>query len=259
MSDQTQDTDLAAVDMTPGVAEVAVPTTTPFEEIVELLVTGGPVVMILLALSVFALGIVLAKIWQFSRSGLGDSGATREALNLYRSGQVARALDRAQASRDPAAQTLAIAIEGQMRGILESKIREACYSDASERLESLRSWMRPIEVIASLSPLLGLFGTVLGMIAAFAQLEAAGSKVDPSVLSGGIWEALLTTAVGLAVAIPLVAAYNWFERRIERLEHRIDVTLAGIFASELTPLEQPNNRVQEDGYGTGAFQPVPGE
>jgi biopolymer transport protein ExbB len=56
--------------------------------------------------------------------------------------------------------------------------------------------------------LLGLFGTVLGMVEAFRQLELAGSQVDPAVLSGGIWQALLTTAVGLAVAIPAVLAHN---------------------------------------------------
>ncbi len=57
------------------------------------------------------------------------------------------------------------------------------------------------------------------MIEAFRQLEAAGNQVNPAILSGGIWEALLTTAVGLAVAIPAVVALNWLERRIERLAH----------------------------------------
>ena len=83
-------------------------------------------------------------------------------------------------------------------------------------LSRLRGWLKPLEVIASLAPLLGLFGTVLGMIEAFRQMEAAGNQVNPTVLSGGIWEALLTTAVGLAVAIPAVVALNWLERRVEQ-------------------------------------------
>src|SRR3546814_3183218 len=74
----------------------------------------------------------------------------------------------------------------------------------NEALEGLRGQLGALEVIGSVSPLLGLFGTVLGMIEAFRQLAEAGSQVSPAILSAGIWEALLTTAVGLAVAIPVV-------------------------------------------------------
>ncbi|MEM9369652.1 MAG: MotA/TolQ/ExbB proton channel family protein [Pseudomonadota bacterium] len=262
MTDQTAE----AIDDTivPVVEETAPATTSDqmldaAERTVDLLADGGPVVFILLALSIFAFGLVLAKLWQFSVSGVGGGSAAKDALALYRGGQVVHALEVASVSRDPAAQALAVAIEGKMRGISDEKIREATFCEASERIEALRGWMRPIEVIAALAPLMGLFGTVLGMIEAFAQLEAAGSKVDPAILSGGIWEALLTTAVGMAVAIPLVAAFNWFERCIERVEHRIDVTLSGLFASELAPRDAPSDRPEEDGYGAGAFQPVPGE
>ncbi len=79
----------------------------------------------------------------------------------------------------------------------------------------LGSYLRILEVIASLAPLLGLFGTVLGMIQAFQAMEAAGSQVNAAVLSGGIWQALQTTALGPAVAIPVTLAHSWFERRVE--------------------------------------------
>lgn len=69
--------------------------------------------------------------------------------------------------------------------------------------------------MAQLAPLLGLFGTVLGMISAFQALQQAGAQVDPSILAGGIWVALLTTAVGLAVAMPTSVALSWFEVRME--------------------------------------------
>jgi len=104
---------------------------------------------------------------------------------------------------------------------------------AAEVLESLRSWFRPLEVIASLAPLLGLFGTVLGMISAFQQLEQAGNRVNPAILSGGIWEALLTTAVGLAVAIPTVVALNWLERKVDRLAHDMNTIVTQVFTAEL--------------------------
>ena len=72
-------------------------------------------------------------------------------------------------------------------------------------------------MIANLSPLLGLLGTVMGMIGAFAQLEGAGTKVDPALLAGGIWEALLTTAFGLSVAIPSLAAYYILEGQVDNV------------------------------------------
>ena len=66
-----------------------------------------------------------------------------------------------------------------------------------------------------------MLGTVLGMIRAFAQLERAGRVVDPAILSGGIWEALLTTAVGLAVAIPALAALAWLDGQVDGVRRQL--------------------------------------
>lgn len=211
-----------------------------FENLGSIITAGGPIVLILLGMSVFAATIVFAKLWQFSSAGLGDKKSPIEASALFREGRIPEARKVANGGRNPVNAVLAIAIEGLERDIPEEKVREECFREASQILESLRGWMRPLEVIASLAPLLGLFGTVLGMIEAFSQLEAAGSQVDPAILSGGIWEALLTTAVGLAVAIPVVAMANYFERQIERLEHRMDVGLASLFAMSWA---QPERRI----------------
>jgi biopolymer transport protein ExbB len=141
-------------------------------------------------------------------------------------------------ARNPVAQALARAMRGQRRGLPEARVREEVIRYGGEVLEALRGWLRPLEVIASLAPLLGLFGTVLGMIEAFRQLEAAGNQVNPAVLSGGIWEALLTTAVGLAVAIPAVALLNWLERRVDRLAHEMDNVVTRIFTVDLSADEE---------------------
>ena len=85
----------------------------------------------------------------------------------------------------------------------------------SREIKELERYLRGLEVIANLSPLLGLLGTVLGMIKAFSKLESAGTKVDPTILAGGIWEALLTTAFGLSVAIPALAAFYLLEGKVE--------------------------------------------
>lgn len=204
------------------------------ERAMALLQAGGPVVVILLAMSVAALAIVLVKLMQFHAARLGDRRAAQEALRLWQTGRVAEALRRAGRSNNPVAQTLARAIRGQRRGLAEAMVREEVMRYGSEVIETLRAWFRPLEVIAALAPLLGLFGTVLGMIKAFRQLELAGNQVNPAILSGGIWEALLTTAVGLAVAIPVVAILNWLERRVDRLAHEIDNTVTRIFTEDLS-------------------------
>tara|TARA_B100001123_G_scaffold13872_1_gene15844 strand:+ start:1026 stop:1733 length:708 start_codon:yes stop_codon:yes gene_type:complete len=201
---------------------------------VDMLVAGGPVVMILAAASVFALTIVLLKLWQFAVCRVGQRRVWRDALALFRSGDKEQALQLADASRNPAAQVLAMSLRGQLQGHEPAVIRDEVTRYGMEALNGLKSGMRPLEVIASLAPLLGLFGTVLGMIEAFQQLEQAGSQVNPALLSGGIWQALLTTAVGLAVAIPLIAIINWLERRIETLAMDMESAAMGVFAPDLS-------------------------
>ncbi len=201
----------------------------------ELAAAGGPVMAVLGAMSVAGLAIVLAKTAQFAGAGLGRRRAARDALALAAQGRADAALARARAAGGPTASALAAALAARLVGAPEAAAREAAWTEGARAVEALRAWTRPVETIANLAPLLGLFGTVLGMIAAFARMEQAGANVDPSVLSGGIWEALLTTAAGLAVAIPAVAAANWLERRVEREEHLIEVSLAALFSGAVLP------------------------
>ena len=98
-------------------------------------------------------------------------------------------------------------------------------------MQHSRKYFRILEVIATLSPLLGLFGTVLGMIDAFQQLEGAGSTVDPAILSGGIWVALLTTAAGLAVAIPTIILLNYLEGVADRYKAELEDSITRVFTA----------------------------
>lgn len=199
-----------------------------------LLATGGPVVVLLLVMSVIALTLVLVKLVQFQRARLGQRQPAQQALALWQQGTVDKALSVADASANPTAQAVARAIRGQRRQLPEAVVREEVLRYGSDALFQLRRGFRPLEVIGSLAPLLGLLGTVLGMIKAFQQLEAAGNKVNPAILSGGIWEALLTTAVGLCVAIPVVALLNWLERRVDHLAHEMDDLVTRVFTEDLS-------------------------
>lgn len=205
-----------------------------FDRILGLVDAGGPVVMILLGFSVAALAIVLLKLWQFRALRLADRRPARQAVRLWRAGCPDEALTLLSSTANPTAQVLLRAMRGLgRRDLAEIKVREEAVRHGEDLLEALRSYLRPLEVIANLAPLLGLFGTVLGMISAFQQMEAAGNQVNPAVLSGGIWEALLTTAVGLAVAIPVVAVLNWLERVVERQAHEMDSAVTQLFTVDL--------------------------
>ena len=178
---------------------------------------GGAVVWILLSFSVFALTITLAKAIQLWQPQL-LSGAANKAFALLAEGKRSEALLLVHGRRNPRCRLLSEALEVLEQDRLScSEQKEEVARLARLRLEPFSSWLRPLEVIASVSTLLGLFGTVLGMIQAFQALEQAGTQVNPSVLSGGIWVALLTTAVGLAVSMPVMICHSALERRLERL------------------------------------------
>jgi biopolymer transport protein ExbB len=199
-----------------------------------LIEAGGIVVVILLAMSVLTVAVVLAKIIQFAVLRIGDTKPVRAGLASYRAGNRSQAIALLRGTRNPAAQITADAIDrlpaaGQRTDLLREEIGRR----AADALENLRSHLRTIEVVATLSPLLGLFGTVLGMIEAFQAMESAGSQVNPAVLSGGIWEALLTTAVGLAIAVPAVAAVNYLDRRVEQVTHVMEDAITQVFTASL--------------------------
>lgn len=207
----------------------------------SLLQAGGPVVSILLVMSVLAVSIILLKLWQFASLRLGSTHFAEQSIQAWQKGDARSAIAHVVDSRNPVAKVLFIALKGKNNPALpESIVREEAARIASVEIEKLKSYLRGLELIGSLSPLLGLLGTVLGMIAAFQQLQLAGAKVDPSVLSGGIWEALLTTAVGIAVAIPAIAALTGLERRIDRTKHDMENALTRVFTCELANEEKKN-------------------
>lgn len=178
----------------------------PLRDLAEL---GGPVVLLLIFVSVITLATALYKFWQFTACGVGRHRALHAALDACARGDrpaARHALDRAQSYLAP---VLAMACDADARDA--PRLR----AEAEARFARLETGFRLLDCVAQIAPLLGLFGTVLGMIEAFQALQEAGNQVDPSLLAGGIWVALLTTAVGLAVAMPTSLILSWFEGRME--------------------------------------------
>lgn len=187
-------------------------------------VLGGPVVGILALQSVVALAVILFKLWTFQRAQLGRHPRFEAILADWDAGKSATIAARLAPERSPFAAVMAAAMAADTSSAAADRVD--AMADAT--LADLEKGFRLLDAIAQSAPLLGLFGTVLGMIQAFQAMQGAGASVDPSVLAGGIWVALLTTAVGLAVAIPASLILTWFEATVARERGWIAGTLARI-------------------------------
>lgn len=197
-------------------------------EINSLLNVGGPVAWILAVFSIFSLSIILFKIWQFAVLRPEKLKQIKKSLELWKSKEYENAINVLNEKH-----SISKLVHHAMQGLNNNNdleiLQKQLEKKANDLINQLQSFLKPLEVIANISPLLGLMGTVLGMILAFKQMELAGSQVDPSVLSGGIWQALLTTAIGLAVAIPSAMAHSWVERKIERTTFAINDAVSEVF------------------------------
>ncbi|MBL4916914.1 MotA/TolQ/ExbB proton channel family protein [Szabonella alba] len=172
---------------------------------------GGWVVGVLLALSVLAGAAVLWKLWHLSHMGIGRHAALREALAALNDGDRATARAALRRAGTPLA---ALGLRAIASNDPAPELRLRLHAEGDALIGRAEGGLRMLDAISQVAPLLGLFGTVLGMIEAFRALQGAGASVDPSILAGGIWVALMTTAVGLAIAMPVSLILSAFEARI---------------------------------------------
>ncbi|WP_319531781.1 MotA/TolQ/ExbB proton channel family protein [uncultured Cohaesibacter sp.] len=228
--------DLATSDLAiDGAAATISPIQSLIDQIGSIFDMGGPVVVLLAVLSVLSITVILYKLWQFFYIGIGRHSRARKALKLWRTGHQTEAITLVNKGKSPVSIVVAHVMRGQMfhpdHGAL---IREDVERVALLSLSKTRFLLRFLETVGQISPLLGLFGTVIGMIEAFQRLQEAGASVDPSVLAGGIWVALLTTAVGLAVAIPASLFADWFTSRVEREQAVMEELVTSVLTGQIT-------------------------
>ncbi|RPE71344.1 outer membrane transport energization protein ExbB [Pacificibacter maritimus] len=213
--------------------ETAENTVTPAKNrAVDFLRQGGPSIWAITALSVATVALILWKTWRFILIGAWSRNTSVQAVALWEKGEVQGAIDLVSRRRSFRAQLTTAALKARMN-LSDENAREETTRVAKGLLGQASSGLRALELIATIAPLLGLLGTVLGMISAFQALQAAGSQADPALLAGGIWEALLTTAAGMAVAIPASAALTWFEAIINALRADLEDLSARIFIADL--------------------------
>lgn len=186
-------------------------------DLIGFLDRGGPAMVAIAALSVATLALIFWKLWQFLRLGVWGGAPVEAALAAWRQGDRDAAHRALASGKGLRVAVLAAAMAAAQR-LPGPAAREETERHARRALAETRQGLRALELIAAIAPLLGLLGTVLGMIGAFQALQATGNRADPAVLAGGIWEALLTTAAGMAVAIPASAALTWFEAVADGLQ-----------------------------------------
>ncbi|MBL7179076.1 MAG: MotA/TolQ/ExbB proton channel family protein [Desulfobacterales bacterium] len=194
------------------------------------LAKGGILVGPILLCSVVALAIFLERLIRFAKVKIRGFGLVQNVSECITKGDCGQALELARKSDSPMGRILAGAIEvmDQDRETLETVIVHA----TEEELRGLSRYLQVLATIGNIAPLLGLLGTVLGMIKAFMVIQEMGGKVNAAVLAGGIWEAMLTTALGLSVALPTMVAHSYLVARVDGYEAQMqDGTVAFIKAA----------------------------
>jgi len=193
----------------------------------ELFAKGGPLMIVLAMLSVYGLAVVLFKTYQFSRARVWDTTFIEPVLSALKEGRVAQAKEWLAPIPGPVARIMRLTLEcvENRTMTLERKEEEILRVGAAD-IRNLESFVRSLEMVTQMAPLIGLLGTVSGMIESFSKLGGGGSRIDPALLAGGIWESLLTTVGGLAVAILAMAAHFAFDSMIEKIRAVMkDVTI----------------------------------
>ena len=186
---------------------------------VDFLAKGGILVGPIFLCSVLALAIFLERLIRFARLRIGGNGLVQKIARHVKNGEDQQAYELAGMSNTPMGRILANAMEvkDQDRETLETVLVHA----TDEEVRGLSRYLQALATIGNIAPLLGLLGTVLGMIKAFMVIQQMGGKVNAAVLAGGIWEAMLTTALGLAVALPTIVAHSYLVARVDRYEAQI--------------------------------------
>ncbi len=185
----------------------------------QLLLSGGPVLVAILLVSLYALYIFFERLFKLSREP-GDADALMARVNAaVKERNLGMAQRACEQHGGPVARVLQAALERLPYG--RSAV-EAAFQEASlQEEQSLTRGLRPLATIAQVAPLLGLLGTVTGMIIAFSEISSQGTG-NPAALADGIGQALVTTAAGLIVAIPALIGQNYLASRVDNILIEID-------------------------------------
>src|SRR5690349_3352218 len=180
-----------------------------------LLSHGGPMIYLILVASAVALAVFVERVLHFHRAQINSMEFLNGVRNVLKRDNVVEALSICDATPGPVARLVKVAILNREKG--REGVREALEEAGLTEVPPLEDKLNLIATIAQIAPLMGLLGTVLGFIQVFSSLQTKTTIPTMHDLSGGVWQALICTAAGLAVAIPCYAAYNYLVSRINAI------------------------------------------
>lgn len=181
----------------------------------QVFLSGGPVMWPILLCSIFALAIILEKFWHLNKIKIDTQKFLSDILDKIKRHEIKEGLQICDKTNSPISHILKAGILKYDR--TREQIKEAIEDASLYEVPKLEKNLSTLATIAHISPLLGLLGTVTGMVRCFQTIQAKATSfhpVSPGDLAGGIWEALLTTVAGLIVAIPTFVAYNYLVSRV---------------------------------------------
>lgn len=193
----------------------------------EFLQKGGPLMYPLLLCSVLTVAFGIERIYHYLKAA-GRRDFLPHVISMIKNGEYEKALALGEKSSGPLAAVVVEAL--RLRGRGAAVIEESVSMKGSQELKQLNKNLHVLELIGRIAPLIGLLGTVLGMVEAFKTVSSMKGAVDPSILAGGIWEALITTVAGLCVAIPALVLHHLFEDRVKTIAFQMKHGAAELIA-----------------------------
>jgi biopolymer transport protein ExbB len=184
------------------------------EQVADIWSGGGFMMWPLATAAVIGLVIIVWKLFDLSSKSLRTRKFLREVDELIAQRRINDALALSRDSNTPAGRIMAAGLERHTEG--SERVMKAIENVGLIEMAGLESGLVWLATVSNVAPLLGFLGTVIGMIQAFQAIEAAG-EVEATLVAGGIKVALITTATGLAIAIPMNIAHNYFVTRVDRL------------------------------------------
>jgi biopolymer transport protein ExbB len=176
---------------------------------------GGPMIWLIVACSALAIVVFIERLLHYHREQINSMEFLNGVRNVLRRDNVVEALSICDATPGPVARLVKVAILSRDRG--REGVREALEEAGLVEVPPLEEKLSILATVAQIAPLMGLLGTVLGFIKVFSVLQAQGSLAHMEAMSRGVWQALISTAAGLAVAIPCYAGYNYLVTRVNAI------------------------------------------
>jgi len=189
----------------------------------SLIIKGGPIMVPIILGSIVALAIILERLWVLWRIRLNFSKFSQEVFLFLERGHFQKALERCDHVRHPIADVFKLAILN--RTLNRNELESMMEREGDEQVQYLERYLGALLIIVGIEPMMGFLGTITGLIKAFMNWEQLGANITVSALAGGIYEAMITTAAGLIVAIPCFVMYHLFIGKIR--SHTQEMTYYG--------------------------------